>query len=172
MTEITSYPYPVTYQDDSSARFADKDDSIFIDVRRTKISRPLDNLAIHYAALFPGGEIIRPGDNEEYIKINDKNAYKVVFQTKYIRKRKRMDEKAVTDSGRVPPGWTVASMEDPITGKRIRVLHGPVIPEERILYLVQGDSYIYYILWKADGESIEQSRKKFEQFVRQDINYR
>jgi len=172
MTEITSYPYPVTYQDDSSVRFTDKDDSIFIEVRKTEVPRPLDSLAIHYTALFPGGEIIRPGDNEEYVKINGKNAYKVVFQTKYIRKRKRMDEKAGPNSGQIPPGWTSASMEDPITGKRIRVLLGPSIPEQRILYLVQGDSYIYYIFWKAEGESIEPSRKKFEEFVRQDISYR
>jgi len=172
ITEITTFPYPVTYQDDSTARFGDADDNVFIEVRRTQTSRPVENLAIHYAALFPGGEIIRPGDNEEYLKLDGKNAYKVVFRTKYIRKRKRAPERNSSEPGKVPTGWTPATMEDPVSGKKMKILLGPVIPQQRVLYLVQGDSYLYYIFWRADGDDIDPSRKKFEQFVRQEINYK
>jgi len=172
IAEITTFPYPVVYQDDSTARFGDEDDKVFIEVRRIQTARPLENLAIHYAALFPGGEIIRPGDSEEYLKLDGKSAYKVVFRTKYIRQRKRVSEKSSSDSGKVPTGWTSATMEDPATGKKMKILLGPVIPQQRVLYLVQGDSYLYYIFWRADGDEIEKSRKKFEQFVRQEINYK
>lgn len=171
MTEITTEPYPVIYQDDSSARFGTADDSVLIEVRRAKTPRPLENLAIYYPSLFPGGEIIRPGDAEEYVKFDDKNAYKVVFGTKYIRKRKRLgDESNKAES--MPEGWTAAKMEDPETGKSMAVAQGPVIPRQRVLYLVQGDPYIYYVSLRADGDAIESARDRFEKFVRQEVKYR
>ncbi|MBI5248672.1 MAG: hypothetical protein HY912_04190 [Desulfomonile tiedjei] len=170
LTEIQSSPYTGTYEDDSTARFSNPDDSVFFEVRRTKVSRPLENLAVHYAALFPGGEVIRPGDAEEYTKIDGKNAYKVVFKTNYIRNRKRVDPKRIDEP--VSPGWTKVSIEDPDTGKQIPVLYGPVIPRQRVLYLVEGDSYIYYIVMRADGDAIESVRKRFEDFVRKDIKYK
>lgn len=159
------------YQDDSTARFGTSDDSVLIEVRRARTSRPLENLAIHYASLFPGGEIIRPGDSEEYVKLNDKNAYKVVFGTKYIRKRKRIPDQG-KQSESIPEGWSAAKMEDPETGQSVAVARGPVIPRERILYLVQGDPYVYYVSMRADGEAIESARDRFEKFVRQEIKYR
>jgi hypothetical protein len=164
-------PYPLIYEDESTEKFSDAEDNVFIEVRRRKVSRPLENLAIHYAALFPGGEIVRPGDNEEYVKIDGKNAYKVVFRTNYIRRRKRVEANDKVGPGDAPPGWTLMNIEDPTTGKPMPVLHGPVIPRQKILYLVEGDLYIYYIFMRADGDSIEPARKKFEEFVRKDIKY-
>ncbi|MBI4964743.1 MAG: hypothetical protein HY913_15805 [Desulfomonile tiedjei] len=169
ISEIRSFPYPLVYQDEGLERFSDAESDTFIEVRKAKISRPIDNLAIHYQALFPGGEIIRPGDHEEYLSINGKNAYKVVFRTKYIRKRKRVPDQ--TADAEPPPGWTRKTIEDPVSGKPIPVLYGPVIPQERILYLVEGSTYLYYILMSADGDAIESARKKFEKFVREDVKY-
>lgn len=171
IVNVESRPYPLVYEDDSTERFSDSEDTVFIEVRRRKVSRPLENLAIHYAALFPGGEIVRPGDTEDYLKIDGRNAYKVVFRTNYIRRRKRLEANQKLGPGDAPPGWTLTNIEDPATGKRIPVLYGPVIPRQKILYLVEGDQYIYYIFMRADGDSIEPARKKFEEFVRKDIKY-
>jgi hypothetical protein len=172
LTEIKKNPYSLAYQDDSTAQFADGTDNVFIEVRKTKTSRPLENLAIHYPALFPGGEIIRPGDSEEYLKINGNNAYKVAFRTKYIRKRKRVEGILGDTRNKIPEGWTAMTMEDPLTGKPIPVLYGPVIPEQRSLYLVQGNSNIYYMFLRADGDAIESATKEFDTFVREGIEYR
>lgn len=171
MKEITAYPYPLIYEDDSTARFASPQDNVFIEVRRAPIPRPLEHLAVHYPSLFPGGEIIKPGDREEYVKIKGKNAYKVVFRTKYIRKRKRIDDTSQWDVDAVPEGWTMARMEDPLTGEAVPVLHGPVIPRQKVLYLVQGEPYVYYILLRADGDAIRSAREKFEKFVHDDVKY-
>lgn len=171
LKEITASPYPLIYEDDSIARFGSTDDNAFVEVRKTDVSKPLEHLAVHYRSLFPGGEIVRPGDREEYVKVNGKNAYKVVFRTTYIRKRKRLDNSSTDTSQSIPDGWTRATMEDPVTGEVIRVLHGPVIPQQKILYLVQGDPYIYYILLRADGDVIKSAREKFEKFVNEDIKY-
>ena len=171
ITEIAASPYPIIYEDDSTARFGTSDDSAFIEVRKADTSGPLEHLAVHYRSLFPGGEIIRPGDREQYVKVNGKNAYKVVFRTKYIRKRKRLGDKDKIDPESIPEGWTPARMEDPVTGRIVRVLHGPVIPQQKILYLVQGDPHIYYVLLRADGDAIKSAKKKFEKFVHEDINY-
>jgi hypothetical protein len=51
-------------------------------------------------------------------------------------------------------------------------MQGPIIRRERILYLVAGDQYVYYILMRADGDAIEPARKKLEKLVREDIKYR
>lgn len=169
--DIRAHPYPRIYEDDSTEKFSDPEDTVFIEVRRGKVSRPLENLAIHYAALFPGGEIVRPGDTEEYVKIDGRNAYKVVFKTNYIRRRKRVEADQKLGPGEAPPGWTLMNIEDPATGKTIPVLYGPVIPRQKILYLVEGDRYVYYIFMRADGDSIEPARKKFEEFVRKGIKF-
>ncbi len=171
ISEISFHPYPLIYEDDSTAKFGDPEDNVFIEVRRTPVSKSVDNLVIHYPSLFPGGEGVRPGDKEEYVDLNGKRAYKVVFRTKYLRKRKRVEEKSEGNDKKVPPGWGVSIMEDPFTGKPIDVLQGPVIPSQKILYLVQGDSYIYYILMRADGKYIEPAREKLEKFVRDEIKY-
>lgn len=171
INEISFHPYPLVYEDDSTARFGDPDDNVFIEVRRTPVSKPVDNLVIHYPSLFPGGEVVKPGDHEEYLDLNGRKAYKVVLRTKYIRKRKRADEKSESTSKEIPSGWAASIMEDPQTGKRINVLQGPVIPSQKILYLVQGESYIYYILMRADGTYIEPARKKLDKFVREEIKY-
>ena len=172
ISEITDYPYPLISEDESMARFGLPDDDLFIEVRRARISRPIDNLAINYAALFPGGEIIRPGDGEEYLKIDGRNAFKVVFRPKYIRKRKRISGKATNQQSEIAEGWTRVTIEDPVTGKPATVLQGPIIPREKILYLVAGDTYVYYIFMRADGDSVEPARKRFEKLVREGIKYR
>lgn len=171
LTEISREPYRITYEDEVTARFSDPDDNVFIEVRRAEMPRPLEDLAVHYGTLFPGGEPIRPGDMEEYVDIQGLKAYKVTFQTKYVRKRKWAPQ---TEEGKdaLPPGWTVVNMPDPTTGRMARLWQGPPIPRERILYLVPGKSHVYYLFFRADGDAREPARKKFEEFVRTDITYR
>lgn len=172
ITEITDHPYNIIHEDDSSAKFGLRDDDASIEVRKVPSSRPIENLAINYGALFPEGEIIRPGDTEEYTKIDGRNAYKVMFRPKYIRKRKRIDDKAGTKTEEPAEGWTQVTINDPLTGKPETIMQGPIIRRERILYLVAGDQYVYYILMRADGDAIEPTRKKLEKLVREDIKYR
>ncbi len=105
------------------------------------------------------------------MKLDGKEAYKVVFGTKYIRKRKRLPDKG-KETENVPQGWTATKMEDPETGQAVDVAQGPVIPRYRVLYLVQGEPYIYYVSLRADGDAIESARGKFEKFVREEIKYR
>ena len=170
--EISDYPYPLLHEDEATARFGAPDDDVFIEVRRTPMSRPIDNLAVHYSALFPGGEIVRPGDGEEYLKIAGRNAYKVVFRPNYIRKRKRITDNSSNQKSETPEGWTRVTIEDPVTGKPATILQGPIVPRERILYLVAGDAYVYYIMLRADGDSVGPARKRFEKLVREGIKYR
>jgi hypothetical protein len=172
ITEITDHPYDIIQEDDSSAKFGLRDDDAFIEVRKVPSPRPIENLAINYGALFPEGEIIRPGDTEEYTKIDGRNAYKVIFRPKYIRKRKRLDDKAGTKTEEPSEGWTQVTINDPLSGRPETIMQGPIIRRERILYLVAGDQYVYYILMRADGDAIEPARKKLEKLVREDIKYR
>jgi hypothetical protein len=167
--EIKSHPYTLVYEDDSTARFSGKEDSVFLEVRTAPIPRPLENLAVHYPTLFPGGEVVRPGDGEEYLKIDGHTAYKVVFRPEYIRQRKRVTDKEQLKD--IPPEWTEKTIEDPVTGKPITALYGPVIPRQKILYLVEGKKFVYYIFLRADGKSIEPARKRLEDFVGKDIRY-
>ena len=172
ITEITHHPYDLISEDDSNARFGRRNDDVSIEVRKVASPRPIENLAINYGALFPDGEVIRPGDTEEYVQVDGRNAYKVIFRPKYIRKRKRVNEKAGAKKEEPPKGWTRVTINDPLTGKPETILQGPVIRRQRILYLVAGDKYVYYILMRADGDAIESARKKLEKFVREDLNYR
>jgi hypothetical protein len=172
ITEITDHPYNIIQEDDSSAKFGLRDDDASIEVRKVPSSRPIENLAINYGALFPEGEIIRPGDTEEYTKIDGRNAYKVMFRPKYIRKRKRIDDKAGTKTEEPAEGWTQVTINDPLSGKPETIMQGPIIRRERILYLVAGDQYVYYILMRADGDAIEPTRKKLEKLVSEGIKYR
>jgi hypothetical protein len=172
LREISQDPYPIIFQDDSTVRYGDPEDDVFMEVRRAKTSRPIDDLAIQYGALFPGGEAIRPGDTEEYVKIDGKNAYRVLFKKKYIRKRKRIDTESKKSSEDVSPDWKSVTMHDSETGKPVSVLYGPIIPRERTLYLVAGDSEVYSIFMRADGEAIEPAKKKFEKLVREEIKYK
>ncbi len=169
MKEIQTRPYSVTYEDDTSARFGDGDDKVFIHVRKANLPRPLDNLAIHYPAFFPSGEIIRPGDVEEYVKVDGRNAYKVVFRTTYIRPRKL--PKGPLEKEKIPDGWEARNIVDPLSGKPMDVLYGPIMSRERILYLVEGKKHLYYIFLRADGDAVESAKKKFEEFVTKEIKY-
>ncbi|MBM4327773.1 MAG: hypothetical protein FJ118_11490 [Deltaproteobacteria bacterium] len=170
ITEILYEPYALLYEDDSTERFGNKDDSVLIEIRKAAMPRKLDNLAIHYNAFFPGGEIIRPGDLEEYLTIDKRKAYRVTFRTKYIRRRQRAPADATQEN--VPPGWTFGSMIDPNSGASIRVLYGPVAPVFSRLYLVEGDAFLYYIFVRAEGDLIDSAREKFEKFVQSGIDYR
>lgn len=169
LPEIRSEPYPVIYRDDGGLRFGDSEENVFIEVRRAPISKKIDNLAIRYSAFFPGGVKITPGDHEEYVTVAGKKAYKVVFQTSYIRKRKRVKGDASAEN--LPKGWSLQHMVDPSGGASIPVLLGPIVPRERILYLVEGKSYVYYIFMRADGESIGPAKEKFEKLLNEDIDY-
>jgi hypothetical protein len=170
--DYTLAPIPVIYEDETTTRFRDADDDKFIEIRKTPTSRPIENLAIHYPALFPGGEIIRPGDTEEYTMINGKNSYKVVFRTKYIRKRKRLNEKQIAEKEDIPAGWTKSVIEDTASGSRIPIMLGPVVPQHRILYLVPGDHHVYYLFMRVDGENYDQALKDFDRFVREEVSYK
>jgi hypothetical protein len=170
LLEVHSLPYPVTYEDESSETLSDPDDKVFMEVRRSRISKPLENLAVHYRAYFPGGVPKKPGDKESYVKIDGRNAYKVVFRITYIRRRKRLRDGKIPD--KIPKGWSVRHIADPVTGKSIPVLYGPVIPRKRVLYLVEGDHYLYYIFMRADGDAIPTAMKKFENLVRKGIEYK
>ncbi len=170
--DYSSVPLPIIYEDDSTTKFRDQDDDKFIEIRKSPTSRPVENLAIHYPALFPGGEVIRPGDAEEYTMINGKSSYKVVFRTKYIRKRKRLDGKDPNLEEKIPEGWTKSAIEDPSTGTRIPIMLGPVIPQHRVLYIVPGENYTYYLFMRVDGENYEQSLKDFDKFVREGMTYK
>jgi hypothetical protein len=168
--EITVEPYPKIYEDDSTARFGDKDGNVFLEVRRAKLSRPLDNLAIHYGTFFPGGPPVKKGDRENYVKAAGRTAYKVVFNKKYIRHRKRLEKKLEPDE--VPSGWTQITIEDPATGKAVPALSGPTVDRRRILHLVEGDRYLYYIFMRADGDSIEGAQKALDEFIQKGIDYK
>ncbi len=168
--EISVRPYPIIYEDDSAIRFGDRDDTVLMEVRRAEISGPLENLAIHYRSFFPEGEIVRPGDLEEYLTVDGHDAYRVDFRRKYIRKRKRAEDGIKPEN--VPQGWSLQTIVDPTTGKPVPVLNGPVIPREKIMYLVEGDRYLYYVFMRADGEAIEPTVKKFEKFVSEGIDYK
>jgi hypothetical protein len=169
LPEIRSEPYPIVYQDDGVLRFGDRDDSVFLEVRRAPISKEIDNLAIHYPALFPDGVKITPEDREEYVTVGDRKAYRVVFRTTHIRKRKRLNRDSIPKD--LPEGWTLHHIVDPESGSSIPVLHGPIIPREQILYLVEGRSYIYYIFMRADGDGVGPARRKLEKLLEQDIDY-
>jgi len=171
ISEIKEHPFPILYEDDSTVRLGRQDDDAFIEIRSIAKGKPMENLAIYYPALFPGGEIIRPGDREEYIKVNNQDAYKVIFRTKYIRKRKRITGPEQDANKNFPDGWTIMTMEDPITGKPIPVMYGPIIPQQKVLYIVQGKTRIYYILLRADGDAIEAAVKTFDKFVKESIDY-
>ena len=170
--DFSSAPIPIIYEDETTTKFRDDEDDKFIEIRKAPTSRPIENIAIHYPALFPGGEVIRPGDTEEYTMINGKNSYKVVFRTKYIRKRKRLNEKDLSDDFKVPEGWTKSSIQDASTGAKIPILLGPVIPQHRILYVVPGEQNIYYLFLRFDGENYEQAIRDFDRFVREEMTYK
>jgi hypothetical protein len=167
--EIRAFPYPLTYEDDNTQRFSDPSSDAFVEIRKTRSPGPLDNLAVHYASLFPGGEVIRPGDQEDYVKVGDHKAYRVVFRTKYVRKRKRLKDKDA--DAEIPAGWTRTTIEDPATGNPLPVLYGPVIPQQRLLYLVEGPTHIYYVFLRANGEMIEPARERFEKLVREEMKF-
>ena len=170
--DFSSPPAPIIYEDETTTKFRDNDDDKFIEIRKTPTSRPIENLAIHYPALFPGGEVIRPGDTEEYTIVNGKNSYKMVFRTKYIRKRKRLNEKDLSEDFKAPEGWTKSSIEDSSTGAKVPILLGPVIPQHRVLYIVPGEQNVYYLFLRFDGDNYEQAIKDFDRFVREDMTYK
>ncbi len=72
----------------------------------------------------------------------------------------------------IPPGWTESTFEDPISGKKIPIMIGPIIPERKILYLAPGSESVYYILLTLDGKDHEDAIKNFDKFVKQGINYK
>lgn len=160
-------PFPNETKEDSGIKFINTGNSISFEIRSAPITGPVENLAIHYQSMFPGGEIIRPGDIEEYLKVSDRNAYKVTFRPTYIRRRKR-----VTDESAAPEGWKSTKIEDPTTGKPVDIMYGPIIPRQKILYLVEGEKFVYYILMTADGDEIQIGRNKLEEFIRDGIDYK
>jgi len=171
MSDIKYRPLPLIHENSSLAKFSDVSDDVSIEIRKAPVSKPIENLAIHYPALFPNGENIRPGDREEYVPVGNKTAYKVVFDTKYIRKRKRLKTENGKISSDIPPGWTESTFEDPVSETKTPVLIGPIIPEKKILYVVPGSESVYYILFKVDGNDHEDTIKDFDKFVKEGVNY-
>lgn len=103
------------------------------------------------------------------MKLDGRNAYRVTFREKYIRKRKRSPQNFRTED--LPKGWTLSKILDPETGKPVRVIQGPVVPSASMLYLVEGEKYVYYMLLRADGDSIGLGKKRFMEFVHKGIKY-
>ncbi len=172
MTEIKYKPLPTICENNRLTKFRDSNEDVSIEIRKVPVSKPIENLAIHYPSLFPDGETVRPGDREEYVNIGKKMAYKVIFNTKYIRKRKRMDKKLDNSDNKTPEGWTESTMDDTIVGEKIPVLVGPVIPQKKILYLVPGPESVYYLQLTVDGRNHEDAIKSFDKFVMEGIDYR
>ncbi len=166
ISEIADPPCRVIRQDKEEAVFGDDQDNVRIEIEKAKISKRLFNLAIYYKTFFPEGETIRSGDVERYLRVDGRNAYKVVFRPKYIRKRTRYKK-----GQEIPPGHKLKTETDPATGKPRKVLYSPIVKRYRTLYLVEGDEYLYYILLRADGESAPAAQKEFEQFVHEGITY-
>lgn len=157
---------------DNQVKWVDSEDNVFVQLQTAAISQPVNNLVVHYGSLFPSGEPIRPGDTEEYLKINNRNAYRVVFRPTFIRQRKRLTDKQISDPTLIPNGWTKTSIEDPLTGESVDAMYGPIIPRQRVLYLVEGDKFVYYIFLRADGEAIDKELKKFDSLVKTRIAYK
>ncbi|MGC8603869.1 MAG: hypothetical protein ACP5VS_09295 [Desulfomonilaceae bacterium] len=171
MSEIKYNPLPLKHESTSIAEFSDASNDVSIELKKAPVSKPVENLAIHYPALFPDGETIRPGDREEYVSVGKKTAYKVIFGTKYIRKRKRLKTANGKISNVIPEGWIKSAYEDPFSGVKIPIMVGPTIPEKKILYVIPGSESVYYVLLKVDGEDNQAAVKKFDKFVREGINY-
>jgi hypothetical protein len=146
----------------------DEEDRIFIEIRRARASDRSGNLAIRYEQTFPGGPAIRSPDRERYFEISDHVAYRVDFAPKFIRLRKRI--KGNPEDIEPPEGWSIKNLKpnDPTSEK---ILLGPVIKRSRVLFLVEGDKYIYYIFGRADGRSIDRMTKLLENLVKQGIDY-
>ncbi len=172
MAEIRYKPFPLISENRSFVKYEDAGDDVTIEIRKAPVSKSVENLAIHYPSLFPDGETIHPGDREEYVTVNGKTAYKVIFNTKYIRKRKRLETTSGKTREEIPPGWSESTWEDPVSGAKTPILIGPVIPERKILYLVPGSENVYYVLLKVDGADHEDAIKKFDKFVKDGIDYR
>lgn len=172
MAEIKYKPLPLISENSSFVKYEDSGDDVSIELRKAPVSKSVENLAIHYPSLFPDGETIHPGDREEYVTVNGKTAYKVIFNTKYIRKRKRLKTKSGKSPEDIPSGWSESIWDDPVSGVKTPILVGPVIPERKILYLIPGSENVYYVLLKVDGPDYEDAIKKFDKFVKEGINYR
>jgi hypothetical protein len=156
------------YEDDSTLRMGNEEDTIFIEIRRAPISGKSGNLAIRYERIFPGGPAIRSGDRERYLRIGDHVAYRVDFSPKFIRYRKRIS--GDPEKAQPPEGWTIQGLkpDDPSSEK---ILVGPVIKRKRVLFLVEGKKYIYYVFGRADEKSINRMNKMMEELVNKGIDY-
>ena len=172
MAEIKYKPLPLISENSRFVKYEDSGDDVSIELRKAPVSKSVENLAIHYPSLFPDGETIHPGDREEYVTVNGKTAYKVIFNTKYIRKRKRLKTKSGKSPEDIPSGWSESIWDDPVSGVKTPILVGPVIPERKILYLIPGSENVYYVLLKVDGPDYEDTIKKFDKFVKEGIDYR
>ncbi len=172
MAEIKYKPLPLIDENSRFVKYEDSGDDVSIELRKAPVSKSVENLAIHYPSLFPDGETIHPGDREEYVTVNGKTAYKVIFNTKYIRKRKRLKTKSGKSPEDIPSGWSESIWDDPVSGVKTPILVGPVIPERKILYLIPGSENVYYVLLKVDGPDYEDAIKKFDRFVKEGIDYR
>ncbi|MFA6223077.1 MAG: hypothetical protein WC647_12260 [Desulfomonilaceae bacterium] len=172
MAEIKYKPLPLIDENSRFVKYEDSGDDVSIELRKAPVSKSVENLAIHYPSLFPDGETIHPGDREEYVTVNGKTAYKVIFNTKYIRKRKRLKTKSGKSPEDIPSGWSESIWDDPVSGVKTPILVGPVIPERKILYLIPGSENVYYVLLKVDGPDYEDAIKKFDKFVKEGIDYR
>lgn len=172
MADIKYKPLPLISENSSFIKYEDSGDDVSIELRKAPVSKSVENLAIHYPSLFPDGETIHPGDREEYVTVSGKTAYKVIFNTKYIRKRKRLKTKSGKSPEDIPSGWSESIWDDPVSGAKTPILVGPVIPERKILYLIPGSKNVYYVLLKVDGTDYEDAIKKFDKFVKEGIDYR
>ncbi len=169
LIEVKKRPLPVISEDDSTLRMGDEKDRIFIEVRKAPSAGAHGNLAIRYEQLFPGGPAIRLKDRDRYLDLGDNVAYRVDFEPSYIRYRKRFPTS--DENFKVPKGWSVRKLNPNGPDNSQKILVGPVTKRQTVLFLVEGNDYIYYVFGRADGSSISAMMKIIEDLVEEGIDY-
>lgn len=170
LVEVKKRPLPVLSEDDSTLRMGDEKDRIFIEVRKAPSSGAPGNLAIRYEQIFPGGPAIRLKDRDRYLNLGENVAYRVDFEPSYIRYRKRIP---IDDENfKAPEGWSVREFNPRESENSQKILVGPVTKRQTVLFLVEGNDYIYYVFGRADGSAIKAMIKIIEDLVEEGIDYR
>ena len=134
-------------------------------MRRAPIPKEIGNLAIPlFGAISWWRQDNSSGDHEEYVTVAGNKAYKVVFRTSHLRKRKRL--KADPPPEDLPEGWSLHHMVDPSNGASIPVMHGPhctqgngssILWEGQILYIL----YLYASRWRPASNPRKRGSRKF-----------
>ena len=129
IVNVESRPYPLVYEDDSTERFSDSEDTVFIEVRRRKVFH-----ARWKTWRFTMQRYSLAGRSLGRVTPRTISRLTAGTHTKWSSKQTTSEGENGSKPtrnwapGDAPPGWTLTNIEDPATGKRIPVLYGPVIP--------------------------------------------